>query len=924
MKNMTTRGNLPPFGIITLAGILMALLPAACRSPVNAEADGFAISIRETAHGTVSAGRQRAQAGETVTLDALPDERHKLASVRITGVSGFAVIPDKWGNACSFTMPAEDVIVSAVFVAADLKNYAITVNPMENGTFNAVPEDSQYDGCPVSLTAAPYAGYKYRPGSLRIRAKKSREDISKSQEKNSAAEWTFMMPSEDVEIDAAFIDENTALYDITIEHTVYGAVECGQSNAVAGDEVALALQPEDGCRYRGGSLSVTANDGELIEIFEAGGKKWFFIMPEKAVCIRAEFEEIPSFAVIPADIDYGIISVEPSQNAREGTEIIITLSAHDPENYRYVKNSFAVTGADSGNALDFAPQGDCSWSFAMPAEAVKVSAALELIPWYNIAVNSAGNGGFAINGAAAGGSYAGKAREGAVITVTAIPDPGYKLAGAEPSVAPPGAVSLAKLEAQPSWVFNMGNKDIEIGVVFTELDTLEIYKGGLRKGIRVGEMEGGYAYYENAVELDAEIPVNGGFQKVLKIKAGLNANGNAVQHSFCLISDAEIDLENASALSFRARANTKLDIRFAGFGGNDPNKRVAYTGENYDQKISVGTEWQRYFVPVPVPDSGLNITRAFIFGALISKGNYVYVDDIEFIQGGVTLSGIQIAQTSTELFYGATDAEKILKGSPIKLSYACADGTTVTLRNASNKHQVKYNLAHWLAPYVMAGGNIVFSNGQIIPQAGNSRAALTVSVSGKISNPMTVNILDGLLLDDFEDTGKVNIPGTPASAAGYLWHTLAGGSVITRDYLSDENAEIHGGLAAGNWRPGANANNPRGGRNFDAKDLGGYNTLIFRIRVTRGTAAGSDFCKNTAVTFGLRNGGTLASKSDGFFYEREFIYETDGWQEVKMKLADFIDIGLDPRSVTGYAFCMVEKQNTALRIALDDIAAVNE
>jgi hypothetical protein len=302
----------------------------------------------------------------------------------------------------------------------------------------------------------------------------------------------------------------------------------------------------------------------------------------------------------------------------------------------------------------------------------------------------------------------------------------------------------------------------------------------------------------------------------------------------------------------------------------------------------------------------------------------VYIDDIEFIQGGVTLSGIHIAETSTELFYGATDAEKILTGSPIALTYACADGTTITLKNASNSHKVQYNLAHWLAPYIMAGGNIVFSNGHIIPQAKNSRVTLTVSVSGKTSNPMTVNILDGLLLDDFEDTGKMNIPGTPASATGYLWHTLASGSVIIRDYLTDENTEIHSGLAAGNWRPGANANSPRGGRNFDAKDLSGYNTLIFRIRVTRGTAAGFDFSKNTAVTFGLRNGGTLINKSDGFFYEREFTYDTDGWQEVKMKLADFIDIGLDPRSITGYAFCVVEKQNSALRIALDDIAFVNE
>jgi hypothetical protein len=311
-------------------------------------------------------------------------------------------------------------------------------------------------------------------------------------------------------------------------------------------------------------------------------------------------------------------------------------------------------------------------------------------------------------------------------------------------------------------------------------------------------------------------------------------------------------------------------------------------------------------------------------GALIAKDNYIYIDDIEFIHDGVTLSGIQIAETNTELFCGATDAGKLLKGSPIKLNYECGDGTTVTLQNANNKHQMEYNLAYWLEPYLEASGNITFLNGKIIPKEKNSGVTLTVKMSGKSSNPMTANIIDGLLIDDFEGMESVSIQAAPEESRGYLWHSAAAGSVIKRDYFTEENAEIHSGLAAGNWRPTATAKNSRGGRNFEEKDLSAYNTLIFRIRVTAGTTAGTNFHRNTAFTFGLKNGGTLTSNNDNAFIKKEFIYDTDGWQEVKMKLSDFIDTGLDINAVTGYAFSIAENQNTALRIALDDIVVVNE
>jgi hypothetical protein len=198
-------------------------------------------------------------------------------------------------------------------------------------------------------------------------------------------------------------------------------------------------------------------------------------------------------------------------------------------------------------------------------------------------------------------------------------------------------------------------------------------------------------------------------------------------------------------------------------------------------------------------------------------------------------------------------------------------------------------------------------------------------MAGISSGPMAAHIVDGLLLDDFEDiagTGNVSIPGTPAEGTGYRWHTTSGGSaVVSRDYFTVEHNEIHGGLHAGSWRPAATANKPRGGRNFDAQDAAGYRMLSFWIKVTERDGAAA-LQRHTAFTFELRNGGTLTNKTGGSFYAREFTYNPDtpdGWQKITIPLADFTDLGLDSAAITGYALGVTDNQGAALRIMLDDV-----
>ncbi|MDR0455133.1 MAG: hypothetical protein LBH20_00430 [Treponema sp.] len=845
MKNKANKTRVLCAGTVILTGIFLMSAVTACADPGNAEkkAAKYTITVKNSANGTVSAGKKTAPAGETISLDIAPDTGYTLSSIRVTGAWEIAL--DGSGNTRTFTMPAENVMVSAVFQLADRSKYRIIINQMTNGTFESSPADSQYENHPVQLTAQPNAGYKYRPGSLRVTGANSRKTVAISQAETADTEWNFEMPAENAEVDASFIDESTILYGINIIQPANGSIECIQDSAVPGDTV------------------------------------------------------------------------------------IITLVIDDDADYRYAKDSVVIAGTDSGSTVDFEPDGELQWAFVMPAEAVTVKAAVEFIPYHTItAAAQVQNGRFIISGTETEGDYTGRARPGSVITITAAPDSGYKLTDEGLSVIPPGAAAFTRLEGQPAWTFNMADTDLEIGIAFAELGPLEIYRGGAGKGIRVGGLSDDPKYYENSIDMESDEGGHNGNQRAIKVIPALNANGNAVQQSFGLFSDTEIPLNTVTALSFWAKSNKNLNIRYAGFGDADPDKRVVYTGEDFNQQIALTGEWKRYIVPVPASGSGQKTARVFFFNASIAAGNYVCIDDIEFIESGVTISGITIPETCDVLLYGAADAAKLLKGAPLKLRYDCTDGTTVTLQCASNSHTLKDNLAHWLTPFIKVNGNVSFSDGIITPREKDSAFTLTVNMAGVTSNPMSARIVNGLLLDDFEDTGKVTIPGTPAAASGYLWHTTSSGStVVVRDYVDITNKEIYSGLGAGSWRSAATANKPRGGRNFDAQDAAAYDTLIFRVKVTTGGAS-LIVHNNTVFTFELKNGGTLTNKTNGAFFAQQFTYVSDGtaddWQEIRMPLAAFVDTGLDITAITGYAIGVVDNQGAALRIMLDDIALVRD
>ena len=148
-------------------------------SPVDPEAHAITVS-EDIVNGTVSADKQTAVAGETVTLTVTPDEGYvlKAGSLKVNGTPV---------DGTTFTMPATDAVITAEFQ----RLYTVTVSEdIENGTVTADKSQAIY-GETVTLTVTPDAGYVLDAGSLCV---------------NGVAidGTTFTMPDGDAVITASF------------------------------------------------------------------------------------------------------------------------------------------------------------------------------------------------------------------------------------------------------------------------------------------------------------------------------------------------------------------------------------------------------------------------------------------------------------------------------------------------------------------------------------------------------------------------------------------------------------------------------------------------------------------------------------------------------------------------------------------------
>ena len=166
----------------------------------------YTIIIEPTENGTVTADKQTANLGETVTLTITPNEGYELDEIHVmNGTTQVAVTITTEGK-YTFVMPAGNVEISATFKMTD---YTIIIEPTENGTVTADKQTANM-GETVTLTITPNEGYEL--DEIHVMNGTTRLTTVSENEGNH----TFVMPANNVVISTLFKETSgTGVHDAT-------------------------------------------------------------------------------------------------------------------------------------------------------------------------------------------------------------------------------------------------------------------------------------------------------------------------------------------------------------------------------------------------------------------------------------------------------------------------------------------------------------------------------------------------------------------------------------------------------------------------------------------------------------------------------------------------------------------------------------
>ncbi|CAG7586106.1 hypothetical protein PEPTYR26121_00301 [Peptoniphilus tyrrelliae] len=239
---------------------------------VGAAQKQYDVVIATLFNGKITANKSKANAGETITLTIEPDTDYELTTLKYTDENREEHNIDMQGK--SFVMPASNVLVQATFTkkAEPQTKHKIYTNPNGNGRIE-VDKKEAVKGEKVTFTLIPEEGNTIT--SLSVRSGSGQVNIIDGN--------SFIMPNEDVTINATFKPSQQSGYSITIDPNIKnGQVTADPTVAKAGSEVTLTVTPSKG--YELASLNVTDANGASVKVVD--GK---FTMPALNVTVTATF-----------------------------------------------------------------------------------------------------------------------------------------------------------------------------------------------------------------------------------------------------------------------------------------------------------------------------------------------------------------------------------------------------------------------------------------------------------------------------------------------------------------------------------------------------------------------------------------------------------------------------------------------------------
>lgn len=155
-------------------------------------------------------------------------------------------------------------------------------------------------------------------------------------------------------------------YDITYNSATDGTFS-GPSSAEQGSVVDVTATPNAGKVFSALTIYKASDDSDVTSSCSVNGTQ--FTMPGYAVKVGGTFVDAPKYVITTAATTNGTVTVSPSGNQAEGTEMTITLTP----NSGYQVNTVTVNGTDDESAVAVSGSGNTR-TFTMPAKAVTVTA----------------------------------------------------------------------------------------------------------------------------------------------------------------------------------------------------------------------------------------------------------------------------------------------------------------------------------------------------------------------------------------------------------------------------------------------------------------------------------------------------------------------------------------------------------------------
>ena len=254
-------------------GIYTVTMPAAnVTVTATFTAIDYNITVTQPTGGTISVSAETAHVGDLITLTATPNANYEFTSWSVTYQSeeGTTVAVEVTNN--TFTMPAADVTVSAVFTYVP-PTYTITVTQPSTGGSISADKKEATEGETVTLSYTEHSNYDFAGWTV------TRDDDGSV---ISTSSNTFRMPASDVTVTAQFRYDPPYIpsyYDIYFDGNENDSVryDCSDTNVREGGtfsftvEVAAGYAPEtlvvEYKRGRGGSWrEVTPNSSGRYRI----------------------------------------------------------------------------------------------------------------------------------------------------------------------------------------------------------------------------------------------------------------------------------------------------------------------------------------------------------------------------------------------------------------------------------------------------------------------------------------------------------------------------------------------------------------------------------------------------------------------------------------------------------------------------------